>query len=120
MAEAESSKTSANDGVQYRPRNLHIVSVTLCHCSPVHCKVTVTAIEGEKPHRALTDSQGTRRPGERRGKGSVHLRESGVQDGGHWGVPPLSVGQPTAGGGGEAVALCLSLVGCKGQYCSAV
>ena len=33
-------------------------------------------------------------------------------------LPTLSVGQHTAGGGGEAVALCPSLVGCKGQHCS--
>ena len=32
--------------------------------------------------------------------------------------PHLSVGLPTAGGGGAAVALCPSLVGCKGQHCS--
>ena len=85
---------------------------------PVHSKVTLTAIEGEERHGTLTNSQGTRRPGERRGKGCVHLRGSGLQGGALRELPTLSVGQPTTGGGGEAVALCPSLVGCKGQHCS--
>ena len=97
---------------------LHIVCVTLCQCSLVHCKVTFTATEGEERHGTLTNSQGTRRLGGKRGKGCVHLRESGLQGGTLGELPPLSVGQPTTGGGGEAVALCPSLVGCKGQHCS--
>ena len=71
---------------------LHIVCVTLCQCSLVHSKVTFTAIDGEERHGALTDGQGTRRPGGRRGKGRVHLRESGLQGGGPGGVPPFVSG----------------------------
>ena len=58
----------------------------------VHSKVTFTAIEGEERHGALTNSQGTRRPGGRRGKGCVHLRESSLQGGGPEGAPPFVSG----------------------------
>ena len=106
------------DGVQCSPRNLH----SQCHplsVLPVHSKGTFTAIEGEERHGALTNSQGTRRPGGRRGKERVHLRESGLQGGGPGGVPPFVSGAAHSRRGGAAVALCPSLVGCKGQHCSA-
>ena len=69
----------------------------------------------------MEHSPTVRAPGDRVGGGArgvcilgrVACRVGALRD-----FPPLSVGQPTAGGGGAAVALCPSLVGCKGQHCS--
>ena len=77
---------------------------------PVHSKVTVTAVEGEERHGALTNSQG---PGEGGGaRGVCILGRVACRVGGPGGAPPFVSGAAHSRGGGAAVVLCPSLVGC--------
>ena len=67
----------------------------------------------------MDPSPAVRPPGDRVGggaRGVCILGRVACRVGALGEFPTLSVGQPTAGGGGAPVALCPSLVGCKGQY----